>query len=123
MGRYEVALVAGLSTAFIGFFVFSEYLLGAEPPAGFKTRSVPIYCGPAAALRDQLLKSKSRPVFSGQAMGGAFMIFQPPPPSRSFMSTFWSDGVGCIVAAGTDAQIHELNQWTMREKNGSTKSD
>ena len=123
MGRYEIALIAGIATAFIGFFVFTEYLLGAEPPAGFKTRHVPIYCGPAAALRDQLLKSQSSPIFSGQAMGGAFMIFQPPPQNRSFIATYWSKGVGCIIAAGTDAQIHDNNQWTMREKDGSKKND
>ena len=123
MNRYEIALIAGIATAFIGFFVFTEYLLGAEPPAGFKTRHVPIYCGPAAALRDQLLRSKSRPVFTGSALEGAFMIFQPPSPSRSFMVTFWRDGSGCIVAAGTGAQIHQSIQWTMREKDGSKESN
>ena len=123
MNRYELALIAGIATAFVGFFVFTKYLLGAEPPEGFRKQPVPIFCGPAAALRDQLLKSKSRPVFSGQAFNGAFMIFQPPSPSRSFMVTFWRGGSGCIVAAGTDAQIHELNQWTMRETDASKESE
>ena len=123
MNRYELALIAGISTAFIGFFVFTEYLLGAEPPAGFKSRHVPIYCGPAAVLRDQLLLSKSRPVFTGSAFNGAFMIFQPPSPSRSFMVTFWRDGSGCIVAAGTNAQVHQLIQWTMKGEDASTKSE
>ena len=123
MNRYELALIAGISTAFIGFFVFTEYLLGAEKPTGFRAQPVPIFCGPAAKLRDQLLESKSRPVFTGSAFDGAFMIFQPPPPSRSFMVTFWRDGAGCIVAAGTNAQIHELNQWTMRGEDGSKGSN
>ena len=99
MNRYELALIAGIATAFVGFFVFTEYLLGAEPPEGFRMQPVPIYCGPAAKLRDQLLLSKSRPVFTGSAFNGAFMIFQPPPPSKSFMATFWRDGsgsLGCI---------------------------
>ena len=123
MNRYEIALIAGIATAFIGFFVFTEYLLGAEPPAGFKMQQVPIYCGPASDLRDQLLKSQSRPVFSGQALEGAFMIFQPPSPSMAFMVTFWRDGAGCIGAAGTGAQIHQSIQWTMREEDGSKESN
>ena len=123
MNRYEVALIAGISTAFIGFFVFTEYLLGAEPPEGFRMQPVPIFCGPAAKLRDQLLESKSRPIFTGSEFDGAFMIFQPPPPSRSFMATFWRDGSGCIVAAGTNAQVHQLIQWTMREKDASKESN
>ena len=123
MNRYEIALIAGIATAFIGFFVFTEYLLGAEPPEGFRMQPVPIYCGPAAALRDQLLRSKSRPVFTGSALEGAFMIFQPPSPSRSFMVTFWRDGSGCIVAAGTGAQIHQSIQWTMRGEDASKESN
>ena len=123
MNRYELALIAGIATAFVGFFVFTEYLLGAEPPTGFRAQHVPIFCGPAAALRDQLLKSQSKPVFTGQALDGAFMIFQPPPQDKSFIATYWSDGVGCIIAAGTDAQIHDNNQWTMRDRDGDPKSD
>ena len=123
MNRYELALIAGIAAAFVGFFVFTEYLLGAEPPEGFRMQPVPIYCGPAAKLRDQLLESKSRPVFTGSAFNGAFMIFQPPPQDKSFIATYWSDGVGCIIAAGTDAQIHDNNQWTMRDRDGDTKSE
>ena len=123
MNRYEIALIAGIATAFIGFFVFTEYLLGAEPPEGFRMQPVPIYCGPAAALRDQLLRSKSRPVFTGSAFNGAFMIFQPPSPSRSFMVTFWRDGSRCIVAAGTNAQIHQSIQWTMRGEDASKEDN
>ena len=123
MNRYELALIAGIAAAFVGFFVFTEYLLGAEPPEGFRMQPVPIYCGPAAKLRDQLLESKSRPVFTGSAFNGAFMIFQPPPQDKSFIATYWSDGVGCIIAAGTDAQIHDNNQWTMRDRDGDPKSD
>ena len=123
MNRYELALIAGISTAFIGFFVFTEYLLGAEKPTGFRAQPVPIFCGPAAKLRDQLLESKSRPVFTGSAFNGAFMIFQPPPPSSAFMVTFWRDGAGCIVAAGTNAQVHQKIQWTMRGEDGSKGSN
>ena len=123
MNRYELALIAGISTAFIGFFVFTEYLLGAEKPTGFRAQPVPIFCGPAAKLRDQLLESKSRPVFTGSAFNGAFMIFQSPPPSSAFMVTFWRDGSGSIVAAGTNAQVHQTIQWTLREKDGSKGSN
>ena len=123
MERYELALIAGVAVLLCGLIVFFEQVLGAEPPAGFRAQPVPIYCGPAAVLRDQLLRSKSRPVFTGSAFNGAFMIFQPPPPSKSFMATFWRDGSGCIVAAGTNAQIHQSIQWTMREKDASKESE
>ena len=117
MGRHEITLIAGISAAFIGFFVFTKYLLGAEPPIGFRMQPVPIFCGPAAKLRDKLLGSQSKPVFSGTALGGTFLIFQPPP-SREFVITFWRLGEGCIIAIGKDAKIHDPVQWTMREEDG-----
>lgn len=123
MERYELALIAGVAVFLCGLIVFFERVLGAEPPTGFQSQPVPIFCGPATALREQLIKSQSRPIFTGQALDGAFMIFQPPPPNRSFMVTFWRGGSGCVVAAGTGAQIHSYNHWTMRGDDGSKKSE
>ena len=77
MERYELALIAGVAVFLCGLIVFFERVLGAEPPTGFQSQPVPIFCGPATALREQLIKSQSRPIFTGQALDGAFMIFQP----------------------------------------------
>ena len=99
------------SIVLCSFFVFSTPLLGAEPLAGFRMQSVPIFCGPADKLRNKLLKSQSKPVFSGSALGGTFLIFQKSPPSREFVLTFWRLGEGCIIATGKDAKIHESVKW------------
>ena len=122
MGRHEITLIAGISAAFVGFFVFTKYLLGAELPVGFRMKPVPIFCGPADKLRNKLLKSQSKPVFSGTALGGTFLIFQKSPPSREFVLTFWRLGDGCIIATGTDAKIHESVKWVTQEEDGEKRN-